>query len=204
MAKIAFCFLLSTILLTTACATRPKVASRTQSYSKKNDLADHRAKQSEESLQYRKEKAQVMASLSKLNGSTAGKNDATLYFEIVEYYKVGKLTKLNQNLRALLNRYPHSPYADNALLLSGQLSLHKEDYVSALQQFNRILYSYPNGSKAVTALLSKGLAYKRMNLGKEARSVFAKVNAKYPGSPEAVRAQRELASTQQFGSTTRM
>jgi TolA-binding protein len=144
----------------------------------------------------------ILKSLDKIEGKAGVKGETGLYFSIVEYFKKGNETQLNRTLRKLLNKYPHSAYADNALYLSGQLALKNLDYTSALQQFNRIMYQYPNSNKAISALYSKGLVYKSMNLHPEAARVFSRVKAKYPGSAEATQAERALQGM--YNNSTRM
>jgi TolA-binding protein len=133
------------------------------------------------------------ALLVELTGKDISKeNDVALYSEIVGAYQADDEVGLKSRTQNLLNRFPHSNYADNALYLVGRMAMDHKNYGEALKYFSKVLQDYPNGNKAVSAEFAKGIAYERMKLPKFAKDVLNEVQKKYPGSPESFRAENEL------------
>jgi len=133
------------------------------------------------------------ALLKELTGKDMSKlSDVDVYSEIVGAYQADDLTSVKSRLKILLKKHPASAYADNALYLAGRLSLDKKNYAEALRYFERVTREYPRSNKVVAAEFAKAIAYNRMNLPQQAKKVFQEVGKKFPGSPEAYRAQSEL------------
>ena len=119
-------------------------------------------------------------------------DEVKTYQKAVEYYKQGDETALNAYANFLLKRYPKSIYSDNVVYLQGMLAFSNKNFGASLTHFHKILSLYPQSNKAVAALYSKGIVFKKMNLDKEAVKVLAQVINRYPGSPESAKAQIEL------------
>jgi TolA-binding protein len=115
-----------------------------------------------------------------------------IYNKIVEKYRSSDFKALEAFTNLLLVKYNQSRFADNALYLQGMLAFTIKAYPKSLESFQKIISEYPNGNKAVSALFAKGILYKKMNLKIESENVLGKVKAKYPGSPESLRAAAEL------------
>ena len=115
-----------------------------------------------------------------------------LYAEILNSYNQNDSFRFQSYYRAFMKRFAKSPLADDAVYLSGLLSLSAKQYGPALMSFNQILSKYPYSNKTSSAMYAKGVSLKRMNLSMEAKQVFSQVIKKYPGSPESMRARVEL------------
>lgn len=114
------------------------------------------------------------------------------YSEIVGLYQSNQLQSLNRATDKFIHRFPQSPFADNALYLSGKLALEKNNYTTAIKYFSQIEKHYLAGNKNVSAQFAKAVAYKKMNLPELAKNVFRNLKKQYPGSSEALLAESEL------------
>lgn len=119
-------------------------------------------------------------------------NDASLYAEIVGAYQAQDQLTLQTRLQTLLKRFPQSEYADNALYLAGKSAMEHRNYAGALKYFSKVNELYPNGNKVVSAQFAKAMAYRKMNLDPQAKEVLLSLKKRFPGSPEAFRADGEI------------
>lgn len=124
----------------------------------------------------------------KLNKMT----ESELYAELLHRYQNGNEASYRKAFLTMSRRYPKSTLRDEAYYMMGLLSVASKDYGAALQNFNWIFKNSPSSNRVVSALFAKAAVYKKMNLPALAEEVFRNVQLKYPGSPEALRAQNEL------------
>ena len=131
--------------------------------------------------------------MAELTGKSVAKmSDSGLYAEIVSAYQAQDSLALQARLQTLLKRYPQSEYADNALYLAGRNAMEHKNYAGALKYFSKVKELYPNGNKVVSSQFAKAMTYRKMNLNSLAKDVLVTVKKKYPGSPEAFRADGEI------------
>lgn len=121
-------------------------------------------------------------------------SERDLYAELLNSYNRNDMIRFQSYQRSFMKRFKNSPLADDAIYLSGLLQLSGKQYGPALLDFNQVLNKYPYSNKTTAALYAKGVSLKRMNLNKEAKTVFSQVIKKYPGSPESLRAKAELGT----------
>lgn len=133
------------------------------------------------------------ALMIELTGKDPSKiDDVTLYSELVKAYRANDEIGFKSRLQTFMTRFSNSSYADNALYLAGRMAFENKNYGEAIKYYQRVVTQYPRSNKVVGAKLAKGIAYKKMNLQPQAKSVFADLRKRYPGSPEAFRAENEL------------
>lgn len=165
------------------------------SYQNKVTRLSREIKQQTEVIQTLKDENLVLRELSGLRPKT-GKGyditDARLYSRIIKAYRANDEEQLLRSKNILLMHFPKSIYADNAVFLAGQMQLRKGHYGESLKFFDEVIKVYPRGNKRASALLSKGIAYNKLNLKKRAKNIFSSVVDTYPGSPESQKAKREL------------
>lgn len=116
-----------------------------------------------------------------------------LYSKVLSSYREKDAVELRQATEFLLKTYPDSSFADNSLYLCGLQAFESGRYNVAIQDFDKVLAQFPNGNKAVTALLSKAIALKKTGQVHKSRKMLSDLKETYPGSPEAMRARLELA-----------
>lgn len=119
-------------------------------------------------------------------------SETQLYSELLHRYQLGDELSYRKAFNVMSRRFPKSTLMDESLYMMGLLSVSSKDYGAALQSFNQILSQNASSNRAVSAMFAKAAVYKKMNLPDLAEEVFRSVQLKYPGSPEALRAQNEL------------
>lgn len=83
-------------------------------------------------------------------------------------------------LEELVNKYPDSELADNALLEIGRSLLADEQYQDAVVQFERILNQYPDGDARYEARYLLGTTLYKLGRTEESAVVLSKVSPKEP------------------------
>jgi TolA-binding protein len=119
-------------------------------------------------------------------------SDRALYAELVGSYDRNNEVAFISRYQVFKKKFSRSPLADDAAYLAGLMSLSNKDYGPALKHFNHVLRKYPHSNKAAAAMYAKAVALKKMDLDLEANKAFARVKRRYPGSPEAERAETEM------------
>jgi TolA-binding protein len=133
------------------------------------------------------------ALMIELTGKDPSKIDeTTLYAEIFNAYRANDEIGFKSRMQTFITRFPASSYADNVLYLAGRLAFNNKNYAEAIRYYQKVITQYPHSNKVVAAKYAKGIAYKQMNLAPQAKGVFADLRKKYPGSPEAFRAENDL------------
>ena len=115
-----------------------------------------------------------------------------LYDKILKAYRKDKLKKVSQSTELMMKWYPQSIYIDNAVYLMAELALKNGHFAEAIRGFDFVIKRYPLGNKRASALFAKAVAYRRLNLAKQAKRTLYILIKTYPGSPESFRAASEL------------
>jgi TolA-binding protein len=128
-----------------------------------------------------------------LTGKDVSKVDeTTLYAEIFNAYRSNDEIGFKSRLQTFITRFPSSPYADNVLYLAGRRAFSAKNYAEAIKYYQKVITQYSRSNKAVAAKFAKAVTYKKMNLEPQAEGVLNDLRRRYPGSPEAFRAENEL------------
>jgi len=88
-------------------------------------------------------------------------------------------------LQDLTNRYPQSPYVDDALYEMGRSYVAMGQLDEAIYNYKTIKEKYPKGSLAKKAMLQLGLVYYNDNDLANSMAFYKRVVNEYPGTPEA-------------------
>ncbi len=102
----------------------------------------------------------------------------------------GKVTLLNQ----LSEKYPHSPYAINALYEKGRSQVQNGQNNEAIETFSNLLKQHPENPLARKAATEIGMLYYQNEDYDRAITAYKQVITNYPGSEEARLAIRDLKS----------
>lgn len=130
--------------------------------------------------------------MKELMGPTKGKDDITLYSEIVAFYQSNDQRRLRHRLQSLMTQFPQSHFIDNALYLAGRQSMENRNYPEAIKYFQKVINEYPQSNRMVSAQFAKAMTYKKMNLNTQSKNVLKDIKKKFPGSPESYRAESEM------------
>jgi tol-pal system protein YbgF len=90
------------------------------------------------------------------------------------------------------SQFPESPLADDALYWIGECYFSQEKYDDAIEHFNELILSYPNGDKIPAAYLKKGISLTEQEKKEEALSVFKLLITKFPLEEETKIAQQKI------------
>jgi tol-pal system protein YbgF len=88
--------------------------------------------------------------------------------------------------------FADSPLADNALYWIGECYYSQKKFDQAIEQFNDLIFNYPQGDKVAAAYLKKGLALAELGRKDEALVVFKLLVSKYPLEEESRIAQEKM------------
>ena len=102
-------------------------------------------------------------------------------------------------MKEFIKRFPSHDLADNAHYWLGEIYLVKDAPEKAVVSFSTGLSKFPKGAKAPANLLKMGSAFKQMGKKDFAGSSWKKLVKEYEGSPEAVKAVKELEKLQAEG-----
>lgn len=96
-------------------------------------------------------------------------------------------TKLEE-LNGFINRYPRSPYRDDAMYELGNTYVAANNTDQAIQSYNRLIRDVPESALVPKAMLRQGLIYYNNNDGNKALERLRKVVAEFPNTSEAKQA----------------
>ena len=104
-------------------------------------------------------------------------------------YLKGNYDLAVDSFRLYRQQFPESPLADNALYWIGECRYSQRKFEEAIDAFDELILSYPQGDKAAAAHLKKGLSF--IELGRKP------LVAKYPLEEEARIAQDKIRELEQ-------
>jgi TolA-binding protein len=135
--------------------------------------------------------APVFAAVSK-NLKYFPEGERLTYTKLLEAYRGGKLDEVKKQRDIMAKNYPNSVHLDNAYYLSGMLELQSDHYGEAVQDFGVVSHRFVRSGKRPSAMFALGVTYQRLNLPKQAQSVFQNLRKEYPGSAESQRAWMQM------------
>jgi len=94
-------------------------------------------------------------------------------------------------------QFPESPLADNALYWIGECRYSQRKFEEAIDAFDELILTYPQGDKVAAAHLKKGLSFIELGRKPEALAALKLLVAKYPLEEEARIAQDKIRELEQ-------
>jgi tol-pal system protein YbgF len=107
-------------------------------------------------------------------------------------YLKGNYDLAVDSFRLYRQQFPESPLADNALYWIGECRYSQRKFEEAIDAFDELIMSYPQGDKAAAAYLKKGLSFVELGRKAEALAALKILVAKYPLEEEARIAQDKI------------
>jgi tol-pal system protein YbgF len=95
-------------------------------------------------------------------------------------YLKGNYDLAVESFRLYRQQFPDSPLADNALYWIGECRFSQKKYDEAIDDFNDVILTYPEGDKVAAAHLKKGISYMELGKKEEALAAFKLLVTKYP------------------------
>lgn len=127
-------------------------------------------------------------------GSPAPSNQAPKEIYDMAYtdYIKGNYSLAIDGFKIYREQFPDSPLSDNALYWIGECYFSQRKFEDAIEQFNLLLFDYPQGDKIPASYLKKGLSFLELGRKEEALSVFKLLITKYPNEEETRLAQQKI------------
>ena len=97
-----------------------------------------------------------------------------------------------ESFKLYRQQFPESPLADNALYWIGECRYSQRKFEEAIDAFDELILTYPQGDKAAAAHLKKGLSFIELGRKPEALAALKLLVAKYPLEEEARIAQDKI------------
>ena len=118
--------------------------------------------------------------------------DKLIYGRLVEAYRQQKVNDVVAQKVLLEKNYPSSIHMDNALYMAGVLQIQRNRIPEGLRDLSKLEKNYPQSLKRPSALYAKAMAYQKLELPKQQRSVLDSIVKKYAGSVESQKAWVDL------------
>lgn len=103
-------------------------------------------------------------------------------------YSLGLLKQFEEKInimQQLVNRYPKSDYADDALYEIARVRMALEQYSEAAEAYGQLLTKYPKSNKARSASIERAMAFRNMHDYTHAIEAYKHTIQHYPASQEA-------------------
>jgi len=107
-------------------------------------------------------------------------------------YLKGNYELAIESFKLYRQQFPDSPLADNALYWIGECRYSQRKFEEAIDAFDELILSYPQGDKAAAAYLKKGLSFIELGKTPEALAALKILVAKYPLEEESKIAQDKI------------
>ncbi|WP_295179375.1 tetratricopeptide repeat protein [uncultured Christiangramia sp.] len=114
--------------------------------------------------------------------------DYAAFQKSISYGFVNRIDTKLEELNGFINRYPRSPYRDDAMYELGNTYVAANNTDQAIQSYNRLIRDVPESALVPKAMLRQGLIYYNNNDGNKALERLRKVVAEFPNTPEAKQA----------------
>ncbi len=95
-------------------------------------------------------------------------------------YLQGNYDLAVESFKLYLRQFPDSPLSDNALYWVGECHFSKKQFQEAIDAFDELIMSYPQGDKVAAAFLKKGFSYQELGKKEEALAAYRILTTKYP------------------------
>lgn len=100
-------------------------------------------------------------------------------------------------------QFPGDPGTAEARFRLGELAFSDRRYRDAIVEFGRVAREFPASGQAPDALLRTAESMLRLDLQEDAAAVLAQIPERYPGTPAAARARKQLAQLPGSGGRAR-
>ncbi len=119
-------------------------------------------------------------------------NPENVYRKAMSYLKDGDYDRASGLFLYVVQSFPDSDLADNALYWTGECYYATHNYKDAIKYFQMVIDKYPDGNKVPDSMLKIGLAYLKMGNMDKAREYLNMVINNYPWSNPAKIAREKL------------
>ena len=115
-----------------------------------------------------------------------------LYNNALRDYQAGKNDLAAQEFADYVKYYPNTDLAGNSNFYLADIQFRQGNYQAAVKSYDQVLQSFPDGNKAASAELKKGLALVELGQQEAGLAALRHVIQRYPKSNEALQARERL------------
>jgi tol-pal system protein YbgF len=115
-----------------------------------------------------------------------------LYNNALRDYQAGKNDLAAQEFADYVKFYPNTDLAGNSSFYLADIQYKQGNYAAAVKSYDQVLQSFPDGTKAASAELKKGLALVELGQQEAGIAALRHVVQRYPKSNEALQARERL------------
>jgi tol-pal system protein YbgF len=115
-----------------------------------------------------------------------------LYNNALRDYQAGKNDLAVQEFGDYVKFYPNTDLAGNSNFYLADIQYKQGNYAAAVKSYDQVLQSFPDGTKAASAELKKGLALVELGQQEAGIAALRHVVQRYPKSNEALQARDRL------------
>ena len=119
------------------------------------------------------------------------------YQHALDILKSGRYEDAATAFREFIDAYPAGSYADNAQYWLGETYYVARRYELAIEEYRRLISTYPNSQKLTGALLKIGYSHDELGNQSEAERVLIDLVERHPQSAAAGLARKRLQSIRQ-------
>jgi tol-pal system protein YbgF len=128
-----------------------------------------------------------------IDGVRASEEEKALYEQGQEEYLRGEYELARMGYRQLIESFPESPLADDALYWIGESFMADTQPDSARTTFDQALREYPDSNRTAATLFKLAILDIEAENNETARILLERIQTDYPDSPEAEQAALRLA-----------
>ncbi len=121
------------------------------------------------------------------------------YDDAFALLKQGAYERAIKSFRGFLAKYPASSLADNAQYWIGEANYVLRNYKPALEEFSKVMNTYPNSAKLPDSLLKIGYIHLELGARDKARKTLTDLTSRYPNTPAAKAAAKRLQEMDKKG-----
>jgi len=124
--------------------------------------------------------------------SPSGASAQDVYNMAYNDYLKGNFDLAVEGFKMYKDQFPASPLADNALYWIGECCYSQRKFDEAVNVFNELIMTYPQGDKVPAAFLKKGMSFAESGKKEEALAAYKLLITKFPLEEETRIAQQKI------------
>ncbi len=122
----------------------------------------------------------------------AAQGKIDLYQQGLDLIKQKKFEDAKKTLKSYIEEHPQGKLVANAYFWIGECEYNLQRYEESILEYQKVISQYPKSNKVPDALLKQGLAFARLGDNESAKIVLRKLVTKFPKTPQARVAKKQL------------
>jgi tol-pal system protein YbgF len=123
----------------------------------------------------------------------AASGEVDLYQQALDSFKKQEFKEAKKTLETYVEKHPQGDRVANAYFWMGECEYNIQRYEEAILEYQQVISKFSDSNKVPDALLKQGISFARLGDNESAKIVLNKLLNKYPKSPQASVATKQLA-----------